>query len=74
MRLQTQLDIAERGQPREQRKILEYQRDSAHRTGYGLAAVLDPTFARRNEPGEDAQKGRFTRPGLTQNCDNLSLA
>ena len=73
LRLEAQFDIAEHGQPGKQRKALEHHRDAAHRPSDRLAAVFDMPQAWRQQPGEDAQKGRFSGARFAEHRDDLTL-
>ena len=73
-RLEAELDIAEHGQPRKQRIALEHHRDAANRLGDRHAAIFDNALARRHEPGENAQKGRFAGSRFAEDRDDLAVA
>ena len=72
-RLEAKLDIAEHGQPREQRKALKHHRHAVHRFENRLAAIFDGAVARRHETGENAQKRRFARTRLAEHRDDLAF-
>ena len=75
LRLETQFDIAEHGQPRETARSSgtpSRRRAPARSTGM-------PRYSTRpslgcDEPGEDAQEGRFAGSGLAEDRDDLAVA
>ena len=63
--LQRELDVAARGEPREQRRLLEHQR------GAGVAGV-DGARARAVEPGDDVEQRALAAAGRAEQAHELA--
>ena len=74
LRLEAQFDIAEDGEPGEEREGLEHHGDALRRLVQLVAAIGDAALRGRRQPGEDAQEGRLAGARLAEDGDDLAFA
>src|SRR5262245_5127617 len=74
--LERQIDVAEHGRPRHQRRLLEYEADVADRLGpHPLAAAVPGDRAARRfaQPGDDAQRRRLAAARRAEQGEEFAL-
>ena len=73
LRFEAQLDVFLHRQPGKQRERLEHHADAARRAIQRHAVIQHLAFIGADQPGHDAQHGRFSRAGLAEQRDDLAF-
>src|SRR5262249_54237490 len=71
--LERNFDVLLDGQPWEESKRLKHDGCMRIDTLQGLASIKDPTFARRDQSGDDAQKRAFAATGRTEQRNEFAF-
>ena len=74
LRLQTQRDIFEDGEPGKQRETLKHHGDAACRTGDGLPQIGEMAGGRLRQTRDQPQQGRLARTRPAEQTHDLPLA